>query len=244
MESPEMAMLRSRGVVLLSWIAPPGPLPLVWLRSWEPPESSSEPASTVMVAPRPGPVELLTTWPLLRETEVPLSVIAPPLPEPLFSLLSLPLIDVVPVLSTSMRPSPLAERVELLATVVLLTPATVMEPSSARSEPPLMLSSDPLRFNVPWLALMAPLEDAAPVLSTLMRPPPLAVSEEPLPTLVALEVVVAVAEGPARTPPTTMRWAGVVAGVAVGGAVAVTVVAPRTVLMPWGVAGSAEPEKI
>ena len=107
-----------------------------------------------------------------------------------------------------------------------------------------MLSSDPLRFNVPWLALMAPLEDVAPVLRTSMCPPPWAAREEPLPTLVALEVEVAVAEGPARTPPTTMRWAGVVGGVEDAEAVAVTAVAPRTVLMPWGVLGSAKPEKI
>ena len=131
---------------------------------------------------------------------------------------------------------------EVLPSLVLLLPEMVMEPPSACSEPPLMLSSDPLRFNVPWLALMAPLEDVAPVLRTSMCPPPLAAREEPLPTLVALEVEVAVAEGPARTPPTTMRWAGV--AVEAAGAVAVTAVAPRTLVMPCAVAGAAAPEKI
>ena len=82
---------------------------------------------------------------------------------------------------------------------------------------------------------------ALPVLTRSMRPPPSALTVVPLPIVVALEVALgsrAVSE-PLRIPPTTMRWA---AGVEVAGAVAVTAVAPRTVVTPWAEAGEAVPE--
>ena len=91
----------------------------------------------------------------------------------------------------------------------------------------------------PPLAARAPLEEVSPVLRRSMVPP-LAVSLEPKPTVVDVEEALAVV--PERVPPTTMRCAGVVGGVEDAGAVAVTAVAPRKVLLSWG--ASAVPEKI
>ena len=123
-------------------MAPPAPLAVDWVVSWEPPESSSEPASTVMAAPVPEPAVLLTTWPPLRETEVPLRVIAPPLPEPLFSLLRLPLIDRVPALRSAMLPPFLA--VILLPWLMLVPPASLV--ARKRSEE-VLLAPVPVRVK-------------------------------------------------------------------------------------------------
>ena len=50
------------------------------------------------------------------------------------------------------------------------------------------------------------------------------------------------ADAPDRTPPTTMRCLELVGGVEAAGAVAVTAVAPLTVVMPWSMSGVALPE--
>ena len=142
-------------------------------------------------------------------------------------LLSLPFVSISFPAKFMMPPSPSAAREAFLLILIPSAPETVMAPPGAS---------------------MLPLIDVVPMLSTSMRPPPMALREGLLsmilPMVVALEVTVGGAEVPLKMPPTTMRCAGVVGGVEDAGAVAVTVVAPRTVLMPWGVLGSAEPEKI
>ena len=122
-------------------------------------------------------------------------------------------------------PFPASRMVRPLVLPTLISlPVTEIEPLFAFSE---------------LVSIVAPL-----VPSTSMRPPSLALREDPPLIVVTLEVAVAAAAVPLKTPPITIRWAGAVAGVVAKGAVALIVVAPRTLVTPWAVAGCTAPEKI
>ena len=169
-----------------------------------------------MEAPAPEPVVLVFTRPLFSSTTLgPSKVIQPPLLESLLVILRLP----------------------PLIVVLMEAETEIVPPSFAVILPPLMVVLSPASLMEPLVARRFPLEDAAPLLTTSIRPPSLAVREEPLPMLVALEV--GVADPLEMTPPTTMRCAKGVEG---SGAVAVISVAPLTVVMPWSMSGVALPE--